>query len=348
MAGLANISDDELTIIASHLDLLSLTKLCQTNREISRLCKQNYFWYVFSAQHGYTKDPYDMNLNYRDMFAIFNTIKPVAYSVDITDIYSTKFLNDPMIRIYYDSNGVIIKVENKETRKVIYSSGVANATYSTMTGEIVTFPYGSVCSATEARKDYLYAVIFGVKIKSQRIPDVSDILKEYWGETQTGICYIPNLPTEEQIGDMLQKMTPIYSSDVDVDVLLNIGGKKPGKSYIEPDILKSRKITSQNKGTLPLIVGFDMYSIRDQYIFIVFLGSHYYNYARSAQTRVHTHLTPIKDIYTSTDDTTFNNTVLHLLPRIVRKDANLCDNLNDDLHITINRNGGVKKIEVVP
>lgn len=47
MTGLSDVSDDELTIIASHLDLVNL---CQTNRRISELCKDNYFWYVYATQ----------------------------------------------------------------------------------------------------------------------------------------------------------------------------------------------------------------------------------------------------------------------------------------------------------
>lgn len=94
--------------------------------------------------------------------------------------------------------------------------------------------------------------------------------------------------------------------------------------YIESNIQESRDIKVTG---IEIPVYFDVYSIYDQYVFIVYLG----DIGRGRNKLPN----PVKDVYTSTDDAKFNSAVLHLLPRIVKNIDHLYDDVRSNLHVTI-------------
>lgn len=70
------------------------------------------------------------------------------------------------------------------------------------------FPYGSVVIAKDAERDYLYTAVFGNMIMSNNVvSDTLDVLKDsgVTPDDPTDIEFQPNLPTANQIDDILQK-----------------------------------------------------------------------------------------------------------------------------------------------
>lgn len=310
---LGNLTDDLVVNIALHLNFLDLMKLCRVNHNLSHVCKDRFFWYLYAQQHDIVpKDPnadnYNPDTNYRNVF-IDHCFIPVTTEPEHLKPDDINYANDPETNLVFGRNQQFKCSYNARTNRLIYSSpnvqcpDIYNPSVGMVSGPypIYEYVYGSVVMAPDAKQDWLYTTAFLCKVTkdssgSATINRLRTYLKQYIDEVVDEIFNVGSIPSDTELQRILGKITLIYNTEV--------RPQPDDNTYIEPSVDEpDNQIVLDYDPDLKLMI----YKIFDIYVFIVIVTNSVNVYTDNSYY--------IKDIYASTDDFENGLTMLKLINR---------------------------------